>query len=180
MFVSLDCIDQLTGNYLKSITFIRHAKSSWDYPELNDFDRPLNDRGLRDAPFMGKKLLQYGARFDLIISSPSKRTSLTIQNICSQIKYHYKDIRWEGSIFHSSLSDLKKVIAELDNTLNSVAIVGHNPSITSIVNQMQYEELIENVPTAGVVCISFEYDNWQFISSRKGKLEYFIYPKKFK
>lgn len=163
----------------RTIVLIRHAKSSWDHPELSDIQRPLGERGIKDAPLMGQKLKEKKITFDLIIASPSQRTRETIRAICKEIGYPEDKIVWDSSLYLSSLSNLKRIINELDNSINTVALVGHNPCTTSAVNAFQSDEIIDNVPTTGIVSISFCCETWKKVFEKNGHLNYFIYPKKY-
>ncbi len=163
----------------RTVILIRHAKSSHDNPELRDFDRPLNPRGYRDAPFMGEKLKEKGENIDLIIASPSQRTTETIHLICKQIGYPIDQIHWDRSVYLSTSENLKRIIRSLDDSIKTVAIVGHNPSMTMTANALQSNEEIENVPTTGIVSVRFNAKTWKEALLTQGKLDYFIYPKKY-
>lgn len=170
----------LEENTLRTVVLIRHAKSSHENPEWLDIERPLGPRGYNDAPFMGEKLKEKGINFDLIIASPSQRTTETIHLICKEIGYPVDNIIWDSSVYLSSSENLINIIRELDNGINTVGIVGHNPSMTEMANSLQKNEKIENVPTTGIVSVSFAIENWADLKLKKGKLNYFIYPKKYK
>jgi len=162
----------------KTIILIRHAKSSWKNPDWTDFERPLNKRGKRDAPLMGKWLANYGINFDLIISSPSKRTSETANLICKELGYDSTLVKFDNSLygFHTDavLSALKKV----DDSFQEVIIIGHNPAITNVVNFLQKDRSFANVPTCGIVSINLE--SWEDVKAGNGKLNFFEYPKNLK
>ena len=90
---------------MKSITLIRHAKSSWKDPTLPDFDRPLNKRGYRNAPFMGQLLHEKGVAFERVYSSPARRAIDTAKYICSEIDYDLTEIKTDPSLYHADASD---------------------------------------------------------------------------
>ncbi|OFZ06856.1 MAG: hypothetical protein A3D92_04650 [Bacteroidetes bacterium RIFCSPHIGHO2_02_FULL_44_7] len=163
----------------RTVVLIRHAKSSWDNPDLADFDRPLNERGHTDAPFMATQLALQGLHFDAIIASPSKRTTETLSNIVQELKYPDNKIVWDSSIYHSSTENLLQILRELDDSIKTVALVGHNPSMTSLANYLQSDTLIENVPTCGIVRVRVNLSKWAELQHQKAQLEFFIYPKKF-
>jgi len=160
------------------VILIRHAKSSWSHPELSDFERPLNGRGREAAPLMGQKLNKHGFIIDQIFSSPSKRTSQTIKRICKEIDFNYSDVEFENSMYHGSTEDLVDIIQGVDDSNQCVALVIHNPSITWLANQLQKDMYIANVPTCGIVSISFSADSWLNIEEGAGSLDFFDYPKK--
>ena len=164
---------------VRTVVLIRHAKSSHENPEWIDFERPLDERGYRDAPFMGQKIFEKGIEFDLIIASPSQRTTETIQFICKEIDYPIEKILWDESVYLSSSENLLKIIRNLDSDIKTVAIVGHNPSMTETANILQKTEKIENVPTSGIVSVSFSLKDWSDLKPKKGKFNFFIYPKMY-
>ena len=159
---------------MKKIIFIRHAKSDWSSPELSDFDRPLNKRGLRDAPDMGMRL--QNTKPDIILLSNAKRTRQTIDLIIENAGW--TDIRRvEKDIFYlASESVYLNEISASDNQLNTLVICAHNPGITSVINSLSGEN-ITNVPTCGLAIITFELDEWSAISSNSGSLAHFDFPK---
>ena len=163
---------------MKTVWLIRHAKSSWKDLSLRDFGRPLNSRGKRDAPLMGKKLFESGFMPDMVFSSPAKRAKLTAMEICKAIHYNIDDIHWESMIYGAGASDLLHLINSLDNSTNTVCIFGHNPTLTDFSNYLSGDN-IYNIPTCGIVEISFETDHWSEISRDLGKLERFDYPKRY-
>ena len=107
---------------MKKLFLIRHAKSSWEDFNLDDFDRPLNNRGEKDAPFMGKLLKKKKPKPDLIISSPALRTKLTAQIMAKEIGYDDK-IVFDKTIYEAPLSNLKRAINNIDNSFNSIVFV---------------------------------------------------------
>lgn len=162
---------------MRQLILIRHAKSSWSDPTLDDFDRPLNKRGKRDAPFMAKLLFEKNIRPDLIISSPAKRTKLTALEFAEQFGIKNENILWDDNLYLASSSTLIKKLKQLDNHINTVFLVGHNPGLTELHNFLCKEE-IDNIPTCGVVSLKTD-KNWSEISSEDFKLDFFEYPKKY-
>ncbi|MBL4657007.1 MAG: histidine phosphatase family protein [Flavobacteriales bacterium] len=162
----------------KRVILIRHAKSSWSHQGLSDFERPLNGRGRENAPYMGQKLHSHGFQIDQIYSSPSKRTSQTIKRITKEIDFEYSEVEFENSMYHGGTDDLLDVIHGVDDKHQCIALVTHNPGITYLANYLQKDTYIANVPTCGIVSISFSMDTWLSISESNGSLEFFDYPKK--
>ena len=155
----------------KTLYIARHAKSSWDDMSLSDFERPLNKRGKRDAPFMANLLKDKSIKPDLILSSPAKRANKTAN------QYHKTlggELRFDERIYEASPMTLLKLVQESFENLNSVMIVGHNPGFT-VLNDMLSNKSIYNIPTAGIVGILFEDE----VSPHKGKQLFFEYPKKY-
>ncbi|MBW6483774.1 MAG: histidine phosphatase family protein [Vicingaceae bacterium] len=161
---------------MKSIYLIRHAKSSWNSFSLNDFDRPLNDRGKKDAPFIGKKLKELNFNPDEIRSSPSKRTTKTIKLICKEVTFDFNNVVFKQGLFHPSLNTLKNELNSLSDSIDSVAFVSHNYGISDFANYLT-DNAIGTMPTCGVVKINFDIDSWQEIIEGLGTLEYYVYPK---
>lgn len=162
---------------MKTIILIRHAKSSWDFPDLSDFDRPLNKRGANDAPMMGKRLRKFRVEPDLIVSSPAKRAYKTAKSISRELGYPKDKILLDDTIYEADLSDLLRVVQGLDNALGIVMIFGHNPGFTLLANFLAGTP-VTNIPTCGIFCIDFDLDSWKEIGEKKGILKFFDYPKK--
>ncbi|MDW8287367.1 MAG: histidine phosphatase family protein [Flammeovirgaceae bacterium] len=164
---------------MKTLYLVRHAKSSWKNEELDDFDRPLNKRGKKDAPFMGKKLRKlWDAAPELILSSPAKRARKTARKMAKKLHYPKKKIVYIDGIYEATEATLLKILHEQSDTVSSLMIFGHNPSLTALCNLLG-NEAIENIPTAGVVCLTFNVDSWSSITVNSGKLVFFDYPKRY-
>lgn len=161
------------------LCMIRHAKSSWKEPGQADYDRPLNDRGQRDAPMMGAKLKELGIKPDLIISSTAKRAQATARKIAGAIGYDKDAIRWVDKLYHCGPDTFEEVIYGLDASINTVFIVAHNPGITEFVNQLSPSFRIDNMPTCGIVGASFAVDEWSDFDTAEKEIILFEYPKKY-
>ena len=162
---------------MKTLTIVRHAKSSWDNSKLSDRERPLNKRGERDAPIMGKRLAEAGIRPSLIASSPAVRAWTTARVVAAQMSYPVEFLMRENSLYHASLNDLLDVIVEQDEGFQSLLIVGHNPGLTDLVNFL-YPGLTNNLPTAGVVSVNIDQDHWKLYAQPNTELILHDYPKK--
>lgn len=162
---------------MKRLYLIRHAKSSWDSPQLDDYDRPLNQRGFKAAPFMGARLKKYNVSPGLIISSPAKRAKTTAEIIAKEIGYPIKDIVLNKKIYEASLNDLINVISDVDDKYEDIIIFGHNPTFTQAANFLSNSQ-VPNMPTASIFCIDFDMEHWQNISENTGRFVFFDYPKK--
>ena len=163
----------------KTIVLMRHAKSSWGNRELTDFERPLNARGKKAAPFMGRKLSGHDLNISQFISSPSNRTMQTAKRICKEIAYDFSKVLFKDSIYQASTKNLLNVINGVDNEHDTIILLGHNPAITYLVNALQDESYITNVPTCGMVSITFALDVWGDIGHGKGILSFYEYPRKY-
>jgi len=155
----------------KTLYIARHAKSSWDDMTLSDFERPLNKRGKRDAPFMAQVLKDKAIKPDLILSSPAKRAKKTAQH------YHEllgRELRFDERIYEASTMSLLYLVQESFETVDRLMIVGHNPGLTAL-NDILSNKSIYNIPTTAVVGISFDKE----VAVNNGKQLFFEYPKKY-
>lgn len=171
-------IDKKENATMKRLFLIRHAKSSWDEPDLADFDRPLNKRGKQDAPVMGKRLKkEHSANPDLILSSPAKRALRTAKIIAKAIDFPEKKIEVKDSLYAAGITAILNVIHYLDDSLDEVMLFGHNPDLTSLANFFSNHK-IENIPTCGIFCVDFDIKSWKDVEGGKGIFNFFDYPKK--
>jgi phosphohistidine phosphatase len=162
---------------MKTLTLIRHAKSSWSQPELADFDRPLNKRGKGDAPLMGRRLARRGIRPELFVTSPAKRALKTARLIANEIGYPGKRLVTDERIYAALAEDLLEVLQGLDDDLGEVWMVGHNPSLTDLANYLTGAS-IDNIPTCGVVRAAFDIRRWKQLAHGSGELALFDHPKR--
>ncbi|MEL7119552.1 MAG: histidine phosphatase family protein [Bacteroidota bacterium] len=163
---------------MKQIFFIRHAKSSWSDPLLRDFDRPLNKRGLRDAPFMSKMLRGKLLQLDGIVSSPANRAISTAIHFAETFDMKIEDIQQELSIYDAYPEEVLHAIRKQNNQWASILVFGHNPAFTEIANWYSVE-YVDNVPTCGIVEVNFPVDDWAQINRENGKVVAFHYPKQY-
>ena len=161
---------------MKTLTIVRHAKSSWDEPGLSDRERPLNKRGERDAPKMGERMQAAGIRPSLIASSPAVRAWTTARIVARELGYPLEFLHRENELYLASLDRLLDVVAAQDNGFNNLMIVGHNPGLTDLVNFLQ-PGLTSNLPTAGVVSVSIEQDDWNLHERPTTELLLHDFPK---
>lgn len=159
---------------MRKLLIMRHAKSSWDNPEISDFDRPLNPRGLQTAPFMGSQIYQNGLIPDLIISSPAKRAKQTAVLVRGSAGVETK-IHFEDKIYEASPTTLLYITSELPDKYQSVLLVGHNPGIEGFIRILTGE--IHEMPTAAVAQISLNIEKWSDISLNCGQIELLMRPK---
>lgn len=163
---------------MKTLYVVRHAKSSWDDPDEADFDRPLNDRGKRDAPRMAKRLKEKEIHPDLMLSSPAKRALSTCKRIAKVIGYPKEKIKEENDLYHASDDVILTVLQGQKDKHEHVFVFGHNPGLTDFVNSLMSEDIgIENVPTCGVVAFQLNIDSWKQLTWGIGKMLFFDYPK---
>ena len=161
---------------MKTLTLIRHAKSSWKDAGLADRDRPLNGRGEHDAPIMGSRLREGGIRPSLLISSPANRAWTTARIIAAEIGYPREFLQRDERLYLASPADMIAVLEEQDAGFNSIVLFGHNPGITEFANQL-VPDLTQNLPTCGIVSVDIENDDWDLSVLPSRHLKLFDYPK---
>lgn len=164
---------------MKVLYVVRHAKSSWDDPSLNDFDRPLSDRGLRDAPHIGKHLHSRNISPDLIITSPALRALRTCELLAAELHYPVERILKSADLYHADEDDLLDIVRGIKEGYHSVLLVAHNPGLTAFVNLLLNEN-IHNVPTSGLVACEMEIEEWKQLDWGMGKLLFYETPPKKK
>ncbi len=164
---------------MKILYLLRHAKSSWSDLELPDFQRPLNRRGKKDAPMMGKILANKDVKIDLLISSPAKRAKKTAKKVAKQIAYPKEKIVFNQEIYEAHIADILNIIHQTHTEINSLMLVGHNPTFTDLANLLCKDFHIENIPTAGIFAIAFPYKNWTDVEENSGDFIFFEFPKKY-
>jgi len=145
-------------------------------PGLTDFDRTLNARGLRNAPEMAIRLKERGLIPEAVVASPAVRARTTAEIFCTEWDYAVSDILFKEEIYEASPSALLRVINELDDRYDSVALFGHNPGLTEIIVDLCNSDLY-NLPTCGVVQIAFPFESWAMVSRQTGEQLLFDYPK---
>jgi phosphohistidine phosphatase len=162
---------------MKTLTLVRHAKSSWKEMTLSDRLRPLNKRGKADAPEMGERLARRGVKVDRMISSPAKRALKTARIMAEKLGYPREEIVEDERVYPGNPRALLSVIRSLDTKLKHVMLFGHNPGLTELANMLGAED-IDNVPTCGTVEMRFNINGWKEVGRVKGAKIFFDYPKK--
>jgi phosphohistidine phosphatase len=163
---------------MKTLFVVRHAKSSWEDISMADFDRPLNDRGQKDAPRMAKRLKGKNIRPDLILTSPANRALTTCKRMAEILGYAADKIKIDRHLYHASEDEILSVISSIKDTHDSVMIFGHNPGLTEFVNILLHEShYVEHIPTCGVVAIVLDINSWTAAKSAEGKFLFFDFPK---
>jgi phosphohistidine phosphatase len=163
---------------VKKLYIIRHAKSSWDNMDLRDLDRPLNDRGLKDAPRMGKRLKERGVHPDLMISSPAVRALETCRVFANELGYPQDEIKIDKRLYHAAEEQLLTVVKDCRKfqDVGVLLVIGHNPGLTEFVNRL-LDDAIDNIPTCGIVAGELNIQSWEDVSWGCGEREFFETPK---
>lgn len=162
---------------MKTLFILRHAKSSWENQNLSDFERPLNDRGLKAAPLVGGVMQAHQFAPDLILSSPARRAKETAALVKESAGIE-SEIKYDERIYEASPARLLEVIAEQNEKTESVLLVGHNPGLEGLLKFLTGE--LQPMPTAALAIIDLEIDKWSEINSSKGVLRTLIRPKRNK
>lgn len=163
-----------SGN-TKTLLVIRHAKSSWDIGTFNDFERPLNDRGKRDAPEMAKRLKEKNVLIDAFIASPAKRAKKTAEYFIEEYSRAKDDIVFVSKLYHAPAQVFSEVLEELPDHFNTIAVFSHNPGITEFVNLLT-EVRLDNMPTCGIFAVKV-LGQWKDFRKIKKEFLFFDYPK---
>ncbi len=161
---------------MKTLVLVRHAKSSWEFA-VKDHERPLTNRGLTDANLVSNALKKNNFNFDLVLSSTANRAKTTAQVFTKNLNISNTIFKLETKLYDFSGNDLINVIKSCDNSINTLLIFGHNYAITAFVNSYG-SVFIDNVPTCGVVMLSFNIENWNGL--KKGETLKTIYPRDLK
>ncbi len=163
---------------MRTIFFVRHAKSSWDDATMRDFDRPLNERGKRDAIFMAQHLFDQKLPIDAFISSPAKRARKTASYF---MKQYATDVLIEvPGLYLPGPEAFDRTIEAVDNQYKAIAIFSHNPGITDYVNGLTNAVRVDNVPTCGIFAVRTAAIHWTDFSKTAKEFLFFDYPSKYR
>ena len=162
---------------MKSLYLLRHAKSSWSEPGLGDQQRPLNPRGLRDAPAMGQRFRQRGESLDLVVSSPALRARQTAELFAGNAGYASDEIAIDPDLYFLGSGSIEDAIRRQQDQVRSLMLVFHNPDITHFVNSIDYAFRIDNMPTCGLVKLDCDIAQWRDWSVANTAFDYIDFPK---
>lgn len=163
---------------MKTLILVRHAKSSWDDPSLDDRDRPLNGRGKKDAPAMGERLAKLGIAPDAMLSSPAVRALATAEIFAKVLDYKRKKIVVSEVIYGGTPAALLELIRALEDDAKCAMLFGHNPEISGLAHE--FSPQIDDLPTCAVVEMHFDVKAWPAISRETLKRVELHLPKKDK
>ncbi len=162
---------------MKTIYIVRHAKASKEYQNIDDYDRPLKERGINDAHLLSKFLSKKINRPDIFISSSANRALHTSIIFCENFGYPLANLQIKKQLYDFSDGYLVKTVMALDDSFDSAIIFSHDHGICSFINKFGDKE-INSVPTCGIIGITFEEKHWKNI--KKGKTILFDCPKNHK
>ncbi|MFI5187294.1 MAG: SixA phosphatase family protein [Chitinophagales bacterium] len=158
----------------KTLFLIRHAKSSWGDPSIHDFDRPLNEKGKKDAPAMAKKLKNQKIKIDAFVSSPAKRARQTCIRFIKELDFEKKKIILEEKLYQANEESFYEVVQGLKNKWENAALFSHNPGITSFANSLT-ETKVDDMPTCSVFAVKIDTDKWKDFKTSKKEFLFFDY-----
>lgn len=161
---------------MKQLLLVRHAKSSWANIGLDDFDRPLNDRGLKDAPIMADRIKAKAIQIDQFIASTALRAFTTASYFAEAFKQKSSSIIQLNELYHAPPAVYYQVIQNIDDSINTAALFAHNPGITDFINELDLN-YINNMPTCGLYAINIETNHWNDFNKAKKAFWFFDYPK---
>lgn len=162
---------------MKTLLLVRHAKSSWNDPGVEDIDRPLNERGKKDAPEMAKRLKDRKVDIDLFVSSPAKRARKTASFFAEEFGVKKDDIKRVDELYMASSNAFLKTIKELSDKKEVVALFAHNPGITEFANSLT-DVRIDDMPTCSVFALKVDTKSWADFEHAEKRFLFFDYPKK--
>jgi len=159
---------------MKTLLLLRHAKSSWKDASARDFDRPLNQRGMKTAPMIGRSIRKRKLQPDLVISSPAERARQTAALVIESAQLN-TELRYDERIYEATAARLLEIVSQIDESANVAMLVGHNPG---------FEELLElligethRMPTAALACVELDIEKWNKVRAGAGHLESLVKPK---
>lgn len=160
---------------MKTLILVRHAKSDWkNDPTIEDFDRPLNHRGERDAPAMAKRVAEIGLRVDVLISSPALRALSTAEALAKKLNLL---VQIDQRVYEAGVHDLLTVVRGFDDHQSNVVLVGHNPGLSEFLRYLT-DENYADLPTAGVAVVELPLKSWRYTFEGKGVLKNSLCPKR--
>lgn len=163
---------------MKTLILVRHAKSSWNDQTRRDIDRPLNERGRQDAPVMAGNLDKRGIHPQRILCSPALRTASTAEIFANHLSIPKELIHLERQIYLAGSAHLLQLIRQQDDNIDTVMLVGHNPALTDLFNELCKDTKLDNMPTCCVAQLSLSVTQWSSLELGQAELTYIDYPKK--
>jgi phosphohistidine phosphatase len=161
---------------MKKLVLIRHSKSSWDDPFLTDHARPLSERGIQNAPEMGRRLKEKAIKPDLIICSDAVRTQETAILIATAIGYPFSKIHFSSQLYHASAAEILKSIRQVASDVEVLFVIGHNPGFNDLMWKMH--GTLDNLPTTGIFAVQSAVDSWKHFEPKNTVRWFEDYPKK--
>jgi len=161
---------------MKTLLLVRHAKSSWADPGMDDCDRPLNERGRKDAPEMARRLAGLHVIPDLIITSAARRARKTAEAFAAELDIKEKNILELKELYLAGRHDFLSVIKKIPDTSSIVAVFSHNPGITEFANSLTNTR-VDDMPTCSIYALKIETEKWKDFETAEKQFLFFNYPK---
>jgi phosphohistidine phosphatase len=161
---------------MKTLLVLRHAKSSWDDPGLKDFDRPLNGRGLRAAPLIGRFIRKQKIAPDLMLCSPALRARETVALVREAGRLD-APLRFDERIYEASAERLCEVITQIEERVNQALLVGHNPGLEELISFFTGEA--KRMATGALAQLTLDVEKWGKTREGCGRLDWLVKPKQF-
>ncbi len=162
---------------MPELILFRHAKSSWSNLELDDFDRPLSARGLRDAPVMAQRIKHIIQKDALLISSPANRAASTARAAARLWGYSLNAIQYAAELYQASESEIWRLVRQYPASNEQLVLFGHNEGFSDFLQKCAADSELE-LPTSGVVWLSFECNGWSAVAASNSRIKLLDYPKK--
>ena len=169
---------------MKRLTVLRHAKSSWDEPNIDDFDRPLNERGWKAARRMGKELKRRGMQFDFALASPAARVRETLDGLAEGYGEFRFATKFEPRLYAADTATLLELVHRLPDDAERVLLLGHNPGLQRLIVELTTDDenghrdrVADKYPTAALAVIQLPAEHWSEAAQRSGRIVELILPK---
>jgi phosphohistidine phosphatase len=161
---------------MKTLVIVRHAKSSWDQPGLSDFDRPLNERGKKDAPVMANRLKEKGIELDHLVSSPAKRAKKTAKYFAEEFRLKKEDIKLVEALYGATQSEFLQAVKEIEDKYDNVALFSHNPGVIDFASSLTNVH-VDDMPTCAMFAVQANTDSWIDFMEVERSFLFFDYPR---
>jgi phosphohistidine phosphatase len=161
---------------MKSLILVRHAKSDWGDSNLPDFERPLSERGKKDAPEMARRLQERVPVIDAFVSSPARRARKTAQVFALAYDFPKEAIVLKDELYEPDARDFNHAVSTLEDRLNTVVMFSHNNGITDFANHLT-NAFIDSIPTCGIFAVRIQAERWQDFMSAEKHFDFFDHPK---
>lgn len=160
---------------MKKLIVLRHGKSDWTEEDEDDFDRKLTKSGEKRSAEMGFFIKSKAEKPDYIFSSDAIRAKMTAEIIAENIEYDINNIGFEYKLYLASVSTILKLIGKIENSIDFIVLVGHNPGLTDLINYLGVR--LDNLPTASACCFHFQTNDWQSIDKQNGQFQWIQFAK---
>lgn len=163
---------------MKTVYLLRHAHSDWPEHISRDVERPLSERGLRDVPKLAERLVERGMAPDLILSSPALRARHTAELIASGLGRDPLTVRFDQQIYLAGSERLLQLLRPLDDALESVMLVAHNPAVTDLSNELCHSDRVDHIPACGLIVLALPVVRWRDIENASARLIHHDFPER--